>query len=156
MSTRYTDADLKRLQAHLEEHGTNKGFVPTPPRAKARNRESRMQQAIVKWWACQCRAFGVPEHLLMAFPLQAARTAQNGARMKAEGVRKGTPDMFLAVKRGPCAGLWLENKTTEGVVAPEQKAFMQDLFAFGYKVAVCRDFDEARTQIVQYLSLPHV
>ena len=153
--TRYTDEDLRRLQAHMDVYKTVDGFVPSPQRPKPRNRESRLQQAIVKWWALQHKAFGVPEHLLMAFPLQAARSAQNGARMKAEGTRKGTLDMLLAVKRGGYGALWIENKTDTGTVSPEQKAFISDLTAFGYQCRVCRSLDEAISEITGYLSLPN-
>ncbi len=122
--------------------------------------ESRAQQAIIKWWSLKCREFGLAENLLMAFPLQGARSALNGARMKAEGMRRGTPDMFLAVKEGfssdlwipsPHAGLWIEMKSKEGRLTEEQCAMQAHLREMGFLCAVCRSTDDAIQTITRYL-----
>ncbi len=125
--------------------------------------ESRSQQAVIKWWSVKCREFRIAENLLMAFPLQGVRTVRNGARMKAEGMRRGTPDMFLAVKEGclsdmwyPKArpGLWIELKTPKGVISPHQNNMLALLTEQGFATAVCRSFDEAEKTIGRYLGAP--
>ncbi len=117
--------------------------------------ESKSQQAVIRWFAYAHKGLGVSdERLLMAFPLQGARTAQNGARLKAEGMRAGTPDMLLAVRRGNYAGIWIEMKTLAGRLTDSQDEMGVLLAKHGYCVAVCRSADEAIRTIEVYLKLP--
>jgi hypothetical protein len=141
-------AELLRRQGHPVT------FTPRAPRRKdprAQN-ESRDQQAVVKWWACVCKSYGLPERALKAFPLQGRRDARNGARMKAEGMRAGTLDMHLSVARGGYHSLWIENKTIKGVVSDEQKEEIAHLTKEGHCVQVCRHPQETIDAIVKYLN----
>jgi hypothetical protein len=88
--------------------------------------------------------------------------------MKAEGQRRGCPDLFLAVPRirtnasgcGSIAqvratgtsGLFLELKTPKGHVSPEQEVFHQRLTEQGYRVRVCRSLIECINEITSYLT----
>jgi len=107
----------------------------------------------------QCKAWELPESLLMAFPLQGSRTPRNGARMKAEGMRRGTPDMFLAAPSGqawgsgPRNGLWIEMKSADGKQSPEQKAMAEVLKAQNYQYELCHSPEEAIQAISWYLNL---
>jgi hypothetical protein len=119
--------------------------------------ESQSQQALIKWWAHACAGFGCDERLLMAFPLQGVRTARNGARMKAEGMRRGLPDLLLAVPvRIDCEtwthGLWIELKSAKGSVNPHQSAMHDLLRSRGYRVSVCRSTQDAIDTITTYLT----
>lgn len=90
----------------------------------------------------QYRKYKIPdERALMAFPMQGRRTIQAGRRLKAEGMRKGLPDMFLALPTTESAGLWLELKATGGKPSPEQVQFGQMLVALGYDFQICYGFD---------------
>lgn len=113
--------------------------------------ESQMQQQIIKWWAVACREFQVPERLLMSFPLQGARTPRNGARLKAEGLRAGTPDMLLAVCWFGGRGLWLELKTPKGRLTASQREMLSNLDTQGYQTCVPRSVKEAIDQITAYM-----
>ena len=115
--------------------------------------ESSSQQAVIRWWAFISRARKLPENALMAFPLQAARSPRNGARMKAEGARKGSPDMFLAVGRSNAHGLFIEMKTAVGRVSPEQLEMLTGLAARGYITVVARSSAEAISAIEIYLAI---
>jgi hypothetical protein len=128
--------------------------APTPRPAPSEHAE---QAALVAWadgHAGRLPALG----LLLAIP-NGARTSMSVARrLKAEGLRKGCPDLFLAQPRparggGPgYAGLWLEMKRTRGGrVAPEQRQWHTALLAAGYDVRVCRGWVEAATAILIYL-----
>lgn len=118
----------------------------------SRYNESKSQQALMQWWRIAHRGLGIPyEELLMAFPLQGARSPQNGARMKAEGMRKGTPDLLLAVPRGGYSGMWIELKTLDGRVSEEQKAMLARLIGSGYHAVIARGWDQARQEIESYL-----
>jgi VRR-NUC domain len=66
-----------------------------------------------------------------------ARTAIEGAILKACGVRAGTPDLIL-IKDGRTYGL--ELKATNGRVSPAQAQAHQDMKAAGAEVAVARKF----------------
>ena len=134
-----------------------------------RNNESRMQQAFVRWWDVAFRSLGVPDkRLLFAIPNGGARNAVTGAVLKAEGVRRGVPDLMLAVPvdgyrtNGQSGdgyaeewfsshGLFLEFKTSEGRVSEEQESMQAFLRTCGYVVAVVRGFDEAERAITRYL-----
>ena len=121
--------------------------------------ESAEQQAVIRWWATAHLSYSLPEHLLFAVPLQAARTARNGARMKSEGARVGTPDMFLLAARGAFHGAAIEMKRGKshgkpgGKLSDEQREFLADLTAQGYYTAVCYSADDAITTIQNYLSI---
>jgi hypothetical protein len=73
-----------------------------------------------------------------------ARTAIEGAILKACGVRAGTPDLIL-IKDGRTYGL--ELKADNGRVSPAQAQAHQDMKAAGAEVAVATGIDEAIKQL---------
>lgn len=117
--------------------------------------EHQEQVALCGWWKLYAHGRGVPESLLFAIPNGGRRDAVTGARLKAEGVRAGIPDLFLAVPRGVWAGLFIEMKRRRGGRAsPEQQAMHACLAASGYRVSVCRGWDEARAALEAYMGAP--
>lgn len=113
--------------------------------------EHAEQCALIKWWSLECKRLGVPENLLFAIPNGGARSAITGATLKAEGVRAGAPDLFLAVSGAGKHGLFIEMKRRRGgVVSAPQKEIKAELERFGYSVEVCCGFDEARAAILEY------
>lgn len=165
--THLPDKDLARLEAHILATGSPKGFVPTP-RKRRKNEESQMQRGLIKWWRMACRGFGVPELCLFSVPNGFNADARRGSVMKAEGQRKGCPDLFLAVPRvrelpfqsGPVhdrlvnrfPGLFLELKTRTGRLSPEQEVYHEILNKQGYAVRVCRSLGECIKDITDYLT----
>ncbi len=103
-------------------------------------------------WA-EWAAFDRPElALLYAIPNGGARDAVTGARMKAEGVKAGVPDLFLPVARCGYHGLFVEMKRRDGgKVSPAQRLWIERLTEQGYLVAVCHGRDAAERVIVTYL-----
>jgi len=152
MSRRFSDADLARLQAHIDATGSPDGFQPAP-RRRMRNDESRAQQALIQWWGLTHRQFKVPEHLLFAVPNGGLRDIRIGRLLKKEGARAGVPDLMLAVpnQRGK-HGLFIEMKTAIGRVSPEQTVMLNQLRDFGYEVHVCRSTEVAINIITTYLA----
>jgi len=144
----YTADQLRQINDALAAGKPVPAFAEPPARS---NEESRNQIALVDWWRSVCVVYGLPEISLMAFPLQGARTARNGARMKREGCRKGTPDMLLAVPRGKEHGLWIENKSKGGYASKEQKEALNFLFTQGYATAIAYDLKQAQAVITEYL-----
>lgn len=113
--------------------------------------ESQEQQALFRWW----RLFQpklAPGRVMYAIPNGGRRDAATGARLKAEGVLAGVPDVFLACPRPPHAGLYIELKRKAGGRAsPAQKAMLATLEESGYAVAVCYGWRQAADEILAYL-----
>lgn len=113
--------------------------------------ESQEQQKIIRWWALACHHHSLPEWLLFAIPNGGARTQRYGARLKAEGMRPGVPDLMLAVPRGGHNALFIELKQGKGRLSLNQKAMLKLLEAQGYATAVPYGFEQARAAIENYL-----
>lgn len=85
-----------------------------------------------------------PEVLIFAIPNGGQRSAATGARLKAEGVVPGVPDLFI-----PAWGLFIEMKTLTGKVSPEQKAMLEYLQSVGYDAIVCKGANAAIAHITE-------
>lgn len=167
----HSDKQLRSMTAQVRAGVPLSEVVVPPgvPRKVRNNEESRMQQALVRWWSANCAAFAVPEQLLFAIPNGARKGAIIGSILKREGVRKGAPDLMLAVGRtpvfhctpgDPCKpdrmehnrGMFLELKTPTGRIEPEQLAFHAALRSQGYRVTVIRTLAEGIDEITSYLT----
>jgi hypothetical protein len=78
--------------------------------------------------------------------------AIRGNALKAEGVKKGYPDIALNVARGGYYGLFIELKTLTGRASPEQKYWIERLNAAGNYAMVCKGWLSAKETIESYLS----
>lgn len=113
--------------------------------------EHSEQCALISWWAYVCMHIGAPERLLFAIPNGGARSAVTGAALKAEGVRQGIPDLFLAVPSKGYCGLFVEMKKKRGGrISAHQMQAKSELERFGYCVKVCRGFEDAKKEILSY------
>jgi hypothetical protein len=114
--------------------------------------EHEDQCALVQWWALEHRRWNLPEFALFAVPNGGVRNIRTARRLKAEGVRRGVPDLILAAPRGPFHGAYVELKReTRGEVTPVQAAFGSYLRQAGYAYTIARGFDEAQAWIRRYL-----
>lgn len=86
-----------------------------------------------------------------------------GARLKAQGVRPGIPDIFLPVKRGQWSGLYIEMKKpslrpkregSTGGLTEEQREFRVFAEQQGFGWVVCYDWGAAASVVTQYLQSP--
>lgn len=92
--------------------------------------------------------------LLHAIPNGGQRNKAVAAKLKAEGVKPGIPDVNLPVARGQYIGLYIEmKKPTHSYVRDEQTEKMMLLQVEGHYVAVCRTWREAVDTILGYLAL---
>jgi len=73
------------------------------------------------------------------------------AKMKAEGMTKGIPDMFIPLPNKHHAGLFLELKIKGGKLSPEQKEWLRILSENGYKAICCYGAEEAIKEIKNYI-----
>lgn len=84
-----------------------------------------------------------PHTRIFAVPNGGARSGLQGAKLKAEGVSPGIPDLFV-----PAWGLWIEMKRSKGgTLSPEQKDWIAYLDDCGYQCIVGKGFEDARRQI---------
>lgn len=126
-----------------------------------KHNESKLQQEAVRWFDLQYPKLKLN---LFSIPNEGARTVANGARMKAQGRRAGTADMFLAVckfKWGEdsegeqsvftCNGLFIEFKYGKGKQNENQIAFQKAVEKEGYRYEVVTDFNQFKNLIESYL-----
>lgn len=90
--------------------------------------------------------------LLFAIPNGGMRHKKTAADMKAEGVVKGTPDLFFAWPRIGKHGLLIEMKRSKGgTLSKEQKDMIERLKKAGYAVVVARGCQEAQDAVRRYM-----
>ncbi len=113
--------------------------------------ESAEQQCLFRW--AQVMQGRYPElSLLYHVPNEGQRSRAVGGRMRAEGLRKGVPDICLPVARGRYHGLYIELKRQRGGrMFPEQAGWIDALNQQGYCACVCKGWEAAAAEIGKYL-----
>lgn len=91
---------------------------------------------------------------LLAIPNGGARSAREGARLKAEGVKPGVSDLLLPLRRRDCAGLWLELKAPGKKPTAQQLEWIERMERAGYVATWRDDWLEAAAVICRYVGLP--
>lgn len=120
--------------------------------------ESQEQQALITWWRTGGRvSLGLPPHaILLAVPNGGYRTPSTAARLRAEGVVPGVPDLLLAWPRGPYGGLFVEMKRSRaaggGSLSTAQREVLPCLASAGYAVAVAYGWRDAVSAMRDYVS----
>ena len=132
---------------------------PAPLRrvvARSRKRVARdsehVEQVALMRWATFARARFPELVLLYAVPNGGHRHKATAARLKAEGVKRGVPDVCLPVARSGAHGLYIEIKTERGKATSEQLGWIRALRRQGYVAEVCRGWESARSMIEHYLA----
>jgi hypothetical protein len=82
-----------------------------------------------------------------------SRWSPEAAKLKAEGLKSGVPDIHLPVKRGKYIGLWIEMKWGKNVTSATQKQWLDSLAKQGHFCVVCYSAEEAIAMTVKYLSM---
>lgn len=80
------------------------------------------------------------------------RNAREGARLKAQGVKPGVPDLCIPVARSGFHGLYIEMKTETGKPSKAQTKWIYTLRVQGYCAYVCRGAESAIDLIDRYMS----
>lgn len=88
---------------------------------------------------------------LIAIPNGGKRNAREAARMKAQGVRAGAPDLVLAIAAGAYGALWIELKVGKNALSDKQAEFHNRLIEGGHWVMTCFTLQQAVDEIVLYL-----
>jgi hypothetical protein len=92
-----------------------------------------------------------PELECRAIPNGGLRKRRVAIQLKAEGVKPGTPDLFVALPAGRIA--WLEMKTDVGSLRQEQKDFRDKVLALGHLWRMARSVREALEILTEWDAL---
>lgn len=118
--------------------------------------EHEAQVFVINWanslvWACPELA------LLFAIKNEVKIPGRAGMQVvrafKAEGLKKGVPDLCLPVARGGYHGCFIELKKPGGVISPEQAKWLDALTAQGYYATLCIGPDDAIQTLADYLGI---
>ena len=120
-----------------------------------KNREHQMQCAVIQW--ARMAGGRLPAlRRLFAIPNGGHRNIAVAAKLKAEGVRAGVPDLCLPVARGDFHGLFIEMKAKPNTPTPAQKVEMDALRDDGYCVQVCYEVGQAIAWLEWYVEGAHM
>jgi hypothetical protein len=108
-------------------------------------------QSMLIAWARMTEGTWPELELLHAIPLGGARHPATGKKLKAEGVKKGVPDLCLPVARGPWNGMYIEMKVKGRYPSKEQRWWLAKLTEQGYLAVVCHGFNQAVDVITEYM-----
>lgn len=118
-------------------------------------RESDEQIELISWWDEYAEKTGLSKNYLFHIPNGGSRHPAEAARLKREGVRKGTPDLFLTIPSGGYHGLFIELKRVKGGrITDEQVKFLQYAKSLHYAAFCCRGAEKAKQLILEYLLEP--
>lgn len=110
------------------------------------------EQVALFAWAELQKGYYPELGLMYAIPNQAVGgDLKTLAYYRQEGLKPGIPDICLPAARGGYFGLYIELKFGYNKTTKEQDAWIAALRLQGYKVEVCRGFDEAQELILEYL-----
>lgn len=137
------DCACERPMAPISAQWRDASPVPT---------ESNEQQTLFEW-ARRMEGRWPELRLMYHIPNEGKRSYVTGARLRAEGLKSGVPDICLPVARGGRHGLYIELKRRKGArITEEQLEWVERLAAEGYVAAVCMGCDEAISLITRYLN----
>ena len=126
------------------------------PEDIAGSSESSQQKAFFCWARIAAVEFPCLDYMF-AIPNGGKRDKITAARLKAEGVKSGVPDIFLPFPMPSQysinwrRGLWIEMKVEDGRISPDQAKYRDYLRRQGYSVVVAYNWEQARDATLQYL-----
>ena len=117
--------------------------------------EHEEQKKLFQWAKAQSGKY--PQlKMMFAIPNGGHRHIVTATKLKAEGVKSGVPDIFLAVPNKDYSGLFIEMKSAKGKVSDNQEEWIIRLCDIGYAVWVCYSFLEAQKIICEYLGIHNI
>lgn len=116
-------------------------------------KEGEEQAWLFEWAAYQAGKY--PElELMHHVPNGGSRNKAEAAKLKAQGVKPGVPDISLPVARGGYHGLYIELKRRRGGrVSAEQSGWIEKLNGQGYCAKELHGWEAAAECILWYLNL---
>ncbi len=120
--------------------------------AKASHNSESIEQISLMHWAVFMENKYPELELLYHVPNGGKRDRTTAAKLKAEGVKAGVPDLVLPVGRGGYLGLYIEMKVGKNKTTENQEYWLKKLTEQGYRTAVCYGWEEASAVLEDYLS----
>ena len=115
--------------------------------------EAEEQRALFEWaeWA---KAKHPQLRWMHHIPNGGSRNPIEARHLKEQGVKAGVPDIFLPTPNAIHMGLFIEMKRRKGgKVSKEQSMWIHELNKAGYRAVFCKGWEEARDEILKYLSI---
>lgn len=103
--------------------------------------EHSEQANFVTWFR-----WNFPDVLIFAIPNAAIRGPMESAKLKAEGMTPGIPDLFI-----PEWMVWIEMKRHGGMLSDPQRKIGAYLSAHGYETFVCFGAQDAKDTVLEFL-----
>ena len=132
----------------------------TPQQLASFGSETGEQQALFCWSALPEIRQAYPDlKWLFAVPNGGFRHKVVASRLRAEGVKRGVPDIWLPVKRDKWSGLIIElkkiskKKDYKIKPTPEQNEWLNYLATQDFGTMVCHGWEHARDALIQYLTI---
>lgn len=113
-----------------------------------RDDEAKLQAALVQHLKLRAPANVIWYHC----PNGGLRSKRGAAKLKAQGVRAGVPDLCFVLADGHAA--YMELKAPTGRLSPEQKAFREQCAAMEVEYAVSADLDQCLSILTAWGVLP--
>ncbi len=110
--------------------------------------EHHEQKALIRWADLQ----GAPINKIYAIPNGGHRHKAVAAKLKAEGVRAGIPDLCLPVARHGYHALYIEMKAAKGTPTKSQLEKIEMLREEGNLCVICWGWNAARETIESYMN----
>jgi hypothetical protein len=119
---------------------TVKEFVPKVS-------EHDIQKSCINWFRLK-----YPKYLIYAIPNGGQRNKIVAAKLKAEGVLAGIPDLHIPVSKQGFHGLYIEMKAGKNKPSDNQITVMQKLNNEGFRCEVCWTVDQFRLVVDNYFN----
>lgn len=120
-------------------------------------KEKDEQIAIFQWAALYKTHWGKPlNDYMFAIPNGGTRNIREAVSLKAQGVKAGIPDIFIAIPANGYSGMFMELKRIKNWrLSTKQTEWIERLKEIGYKCVVANGFDKAIEMITQYLGVQY-
>ena len=134
------------------------GLVRERKAASAKRRNRKAQSGVqgqdaegVEDQAALCKWMDEKGYVYFAIPNDGERSIGMAVKAAATGLKKGVPDLCIAMPRAPYHGLYIELKrVTGGTVSEYQREWIRKLRAQGYRAEVCKGYDAAVRVLEEY------
>ncbi len=123
----------------------------SPEQLSKSGTEAAHQKALMAWAALNVGKYPQLKWLFHV-PNGGSRDIREGANLKAQGVKRGVPDLALMFPARGCHGLFIELKIAGGKVSDEQQLWIDNLNINGYRALVAFGWLQAKGYLEAYLN----
>lgn len=117
-------------------------------KTQRKNPEHDLQKAFFEWLLL---AYPWADDVTFAVPNGVRCSASQAAKLKAEGLKAGIPDVFMSVVTDKYPGLYIEFKIKPNKPSDIQEKKISSLKSQGYRCEIIYDLDAAIALVKEYL-----